>query len=216
MKLRRSVLIVPFLLVLAGGLGLAASPRPAAAQPDLAEARAVVEQVSQAGIENVIKAPIPHEERIARFRDLFVEHFDSAAIARFVLGRHWRSADPKERERFNELFREVNVYTWSRRFKDYSGQKLRIGNVEPDGDKGAFVDTLVEQTGDQKPLKVRWRLRQRSEGWRVVDLVVEGVSMAITYRSEYNSLLSDPKVDLAKLNSLLERQIEKLKAQQEG
>lgn len=183
---------------------------------DLDQARTLVQTVAKKGIEDVLTANIPQSEKIDRFRSLFQTYFDVPSIARFVLARHWRDAPPPARDQFTDLFREVNVYTWARRFKDYNGQDLVITGVSPDGDKGAFVDTTVQQDGGAQPLTVRWRLRDREEGWKVVDLEVEGVSMAITYRSEYNSLLSGQGVDLDKLNSLLERQIAQLQAQQGG
>ncbi len=208
---RRS-LIARFLTATTVALVFAISA-PAAWAVDLDKARTFVGTVAEKGIQDVVQADIPHEEKIERFRSLFTTYFDVPSIARFVLGRYWRQATPEEQSRFVDLFQEVNIHTWARRFKDYSGEQLKTAGVQPDGDKGAFVDTMVEQTGGQQPLTVRWRLREREDGplgMKVVDLEVEGVSMAITYRSEYASIVQD-KGSVGALNDMLAQQLERLR-----
>lgn len=184
---------------------------------DLAKAKELVQAVSEEGIREVVAAKLPQAQKIERFRTLFNTYFDMTAVARFVLGTYVRKADEAQQARFSELFREVNIYTWARRFKDYNGQKLAIAGVTADGAKGAYVDTRVEQTNNQQPMSVRWRLRARDGvrfGLLVVDLEVEGVSMALTYRSEYGSLLQGNGGDLAALNAQLEQQVQRLRAEQ--
>ncbi|GAB3128986.1 MlaC/ttg2D family ABC transporter substrate-binding protein [Novispirillum itersonii] len=204
--------IAPVLMVLVSVM--ASMQAPAAAAADLEKARAMVAEVAEQGVREVVGANVPQAEKIERFRGLFDRYFDMPSIARFVLGRSWKDADAAQQARFVEQFRELNVYTWARRFKDYNGQKLAVTGVQADGDAGAYVDTMVEQTEGQKPLSVRWRLRMREDGWRVVDLIVEGVSMAITYRSEYSAALSDPSVTVGRLNDLIRLQVDQMKAQQ--
>lgn len=202
--------LVPAVLVAVTLLGIG----PAARAVEGDTAKDFVATVAQKGIEEVVAAELPQAEKISRFRDLFTTYFDVPSIARFVLGRYWRQATPEEQERFVELFKEVNVYTWARRFKDYSGQELQVVASQPDGDKGAFVETRVQQTGGQEPLSVRWRLRARDNGpmgLQIVDLVVEGVSMAITYRSEYASVI-ESKGGVGALNDLLAEQLDRLKS----
>lgn len=207
MLLRR--LFVPALFLL-----IAATAVPTAHAQDLQQAKEVVRTVAEKGVSEVVAADLPHEVKIDRFRELFRTYFDIPSIGRFVLGRYWRIASPEERERFVDLFREVNVYTWARRFKDYSGQELVVTDAVPDGEKGAIVGTRVEQTGNQEPLAVQWRLREREEGYKVVDLIVEGVSMAITYRQEYGSFLQQNGRSVASLNEALAQQLERLKREQ--
>lgn len=191
------------------------SARPAAAQSlSLDAARQVVDRVAEVGISEVVGADLPQVEKIDRFRDLFITYFDVPSIGRFVLGRNWRTASPQEQERFLKLFQEVNVFTWARRFGDYDGQDLIIGQVSRDGDSGAFVDSQVEQASGQQPIHVRWRLRERGDTYKVVDLIIEGVSMAITYRQEYNSVIQQAGGNISVLNDRLASQLERLKAEQ--
>lgn len=204
-------LIAPILVVIVTLSGTAANAG------DLSKAEKMIATVTESAVHDVVAANVSQTEKIQRFRDMFTGYFDLDSVSRFVVGRYWRTAPDSEQARFTQLFHEVNIYTWARRFKDYNGQKLIVAQVTADGDKGAFVDTLVRQDNNQPAITVRWRLREREGteyGWQIVDIVIEGVSMAITYRSEYSSLLSANNGDLAKLNDLLAAQIIQLKAEQ--
>jgi phospholipid transport system substrate-binding protein len=184
---------------------------------DLEQARALVSAVAERGLQDVLTAPLPQAQKIERFRALFDTYFDLPSAARFVLGRNWRSASAEEQERFVALFEDINIYTWARRFKDYNGQQLVLAGATPDGPKGAYVETKVEQGNGQPPLLVRWRLRARPDaqfGLLVVDLEVEGLSMALTYRSEYASVIQNNGGSVSALNDILQQQVERLKAEQ--
>ena len=87
-----------------------------------------------------------------------------------------------------DLFEDVIVYTWSHRFSEYDGQTINVRGTTPDGDTGTVVDSaIVDQDG--QTVAVQWRLRMREEGLRIVDVIIEGVSMAITYRQDYASVI---------------------------
>jgi phospholipid transport system substrate-binding protein len=207
---RRAAVLGLVALAAVAAVGL---PTSASAQ-DTAKARQVVAKVAEVGISEVVGANLPQAEKIDRFRNLFVTYFDVPSIGRFVLGRNWRTATPQEQEKFLDVFQEVNVFTWSRRFGDYSGQDLVIGQAVPDGDSGAIVDSTVEQAGGQQPIQVQWRLRERGDTYKVVDLVIEGVSMAITYRQEYNAVIQQNGGSVGALNDLLASQLARLRAEQ--
>lgn len=139
-------------------------------------------------IEDILTADISDVEKRKRFRKLFRDGFDIPAIGRFVLARNWRRADDSEKQSFVALFEDVIVYTWSRRFSEYDGQEVNILGTAPDGKTGTLVlSEIVDDMGQSA--SVQWRLRQRQGGLRIVDIIVEGVSMAITYRQDYASVM---------------------------
>lgn len=116
--------IAPLLVLLA--LAVVAQPWTARAEISPEQGKALVANIAERGINEVIAADVPLQEKVQRFRDMFLANFDVESTARFVLGRHWRTADPEQRKRFTELFRDYNVLIWSRRFDEYNGQKLKI------------------------------------------------------------------------------------------
>jgi len=149
---------------------------------------AFINYFAEASIDGILTADISDLEKTRRFRALFKDGFDIPAISRFILARNWRRAKESQRQEFIDLFEDVIVYTWSRRFSEYGGQTLEIRGTTPDGETGTIVDSdIVDAKG--QTVTVQWRLRMRDEGLRIVDIVVEGVSMAITYRQEYASVI---------------------------
>lgn len=191
-------------------IGLAFSQAQAA--PDIEGARKVVQKIADTGISEVVGANVSYDEKIERFRKLFDTWFDMPAVSRFVLGRFWRTAPEEEQKRFIEQFRELNIYTWAQRFNEYNGQKLVVTTATADGEGGAFVESQIEREA-AKPMVVLWRLRLRGSEWKVVDLSIEGVSMAITFRSEYAAKLSEPGTSVASLNALIAAQTHQLSSQ---
>lgn len=149
---------------------------------------AFINHFAQAGIDDILNADIDTVEKTARFRGLFNEGFDIPAIGRFVLGRSWRRTSNTEKQDFLAVFEDVIVYTWSRRFNEYTGQTIKVLGTSPDGETGTLVDSVIVDEAGQT-IAAQWRLRQREEGLRIVDIIIEGVSMSITYRQDYASVI---------------------------
>lgn len=164
-----------------------------------------INHFAEVGIDDILSADINEADKTERFRDLFNEGFDIPAVGRFVLARNWRRANDTEKQEFVALFEDVIVYTWSRRFSKYDGQTIDVRGTTPDGETGTLVDSaIVDSNGES--VSVQWRLRQREEGLRIVDIIVEGVSMAITYRQEYASVIRQ-RGGLNGLLALLRQQV---------
>ena len=175
------------------------------------DAAAFVAEFTRKGITDILAAPIANTEKQARFRDIFKTYFDLPGIGRFVLTRYWAAATPDEQAKFTRLFEDVIVYTWSRRFSEYNGQSLMIQGQQADGKDGTLVKSTIVGNNSSH-FGVDWRLRKRPEGFKVLDIVVEGVSMAITYRQDYSTVISQTG-SFAGLLTQMEKQVADLKTQ---
>jgi phospholipid transport system substrate-binding protein len=179
-------------LVLAAALtigALLASPAQAQTLHTADEAKTFIANLAQQAISSVAAKQISDKERNDRFRSLFVSAFDLPEISRFVLARYWRSASAEQQQDFIKLFEELQVLNWAQRFKDYKGEALQVTGSTGDGDQGFSVDTSMQRPSGQA-LPVTWKVHQGANGQlQVTDIIVEGVSMCITQRSDYNSLL---------------------------
>jgi len=146
-----------------------------------------MQSLGQKAIAELTDANVPQPERETRFRRLLDEHFDMAAISKFVLGRYWRTATDAQRAEFQQLFENFLVGSYSARFSEYGGEAFRV--------KGSSMDngtTIVHSKIDMpasEDIRVDWRLRGRDSQFVIVDIVVEGVSMAVTQRSEFASVI---------------------------
>jgi phospholipid transport system substrate-binding protein len=166
---------------------LFSAPAPAADKsPD--DAKAFIQTLAQQAITTVANRQLSDKERTDNFRHLFVASFDLPEISQFVLGRYWKTATPEQQQDFIKEFQEMQVLNWTQRFKDYKGENLAVTNAIKD-DKGYTVDTELNRP-QAPPMPVQWKVHAGDNGQLLVtDIVVEGVSMVITQRSDYNSLL---------------------------
>jgi phospholipid transport system substrate-binding protein len=126
--------------------------------------------------------------RLARFREMFETDFDVPGIARFVLGRYWRSASEREQQEFLQLFEDYVVYVYSARLADFGGEALKVrgSRAEPEG---TIVSTDIIQSGGAAPIKIDWRLIADKGSFKIGDVIIEGISMAVTQRSEFASVI---------------------------
>ena len=126
--------------------------------------------------------------REARFRELFHADFDCPGIARFVLGRYWRTASEEEQQEFVKLFENYVVFVYTARLSNFGGEALKVRGSRSDGD-GVIVSTDVISPGAASPMKIDWRLVADNGTYKITDIIVEGISMMATQRSEFASVV---------------------------
>lgn len=122
------------------------------------------------------------------FRGVLRTHFDLDRISRAVLGRHWRRASDQERAAYRRVFEDYLVATNTRRLKGYAGERFRVGDARDTGAKGTFVASEFVRP-KQPPVRLVWRLMPAEGSWRVVDILIEGVSMVVTHRAEFQAAI---------------------------
>lgn len=169
------------------------------------DSRAFLSNLTGEVLSKVASPALSDGEREQSFRAIFQRVFMMPEISQMALGRHWRTATQEQRDEFTHLFEDLLVVTWSRRFKDYSGEKIVIGEPVASGDGDVLLDSHVERPG-QQPIRVDWRLRGGQGRYRVLDIKIEGVSMLLSYRSEYQSILQNGGV--ASLLPLLRQKVQ--------
>ena len=165
-------------LALAGG--------GASAAPDTADE--FIRVLADEAIQKLSGETMSEAKREAEFRDFLTRAFDVRVIGRFVLGRYWRVATTAEREEFEGLFLEFVVRTYARRLGRYGGETLRILSSFGDGDRDTVVRSEIVSP-DFPEVRVDWRVRRTGEDYRIVDVTVEGVSLAITQRDEFAAVI---------------------------
>jgi phospholipid transport system substrate-binding protein len=162
-----------------------AAPAPSLAADDAA---GFISDLGQRTVQ-ILTTKVPESEREAKFRALFDEGFDVPAISRFVLGTYWRTASDEQRRSFVTLFEVYVVHAYAVRFNEYSGQQLKVTAARAEGDDSALVQSIIAQPSGAPPLRVDWRVSKSDKGYRINDVVVEGVSMAVTQRQEFSSVI---------------------------
>ncbi len=128
------------------------------------------------------------EERERDFHGLLNDSFAMSLIGRFVVGRYWKTMTPDQQAEYQALFAAWVSKSYSARLGGYSGQEFRIDRTQKAGQDDVFVRTRIVQK-DSAPLRADWRVRTFDGKHKVIDVVVEGVSMLTTQRSEFSAVL---------------------------
>ncbi len=126
-------------------------------------------------------------EREDAFRELLSEGFDLRLIGRYALGRYWRRATAEQRSEYAKLFEDFIVETYVARLGEYSGETLSVVSSRPD-DQDTIVTSEIVREG-RPPIRVDWRVRRGEGEPKIIDVVVEGVSMLLTQRDEFASVI---------------------------
>ncbi len=128
------------------------------------------------------------EQREQQFRGILAQNFDVPFIGRFVLGQHWRRATPQQQADYLALFEDFLVLTYSRRLGGYTGETLSIVGERPANDRDTVVRTRIDRPSGA-PIDADWRVRLIDGHFKIIDIEVAGVSMALTQRSEFASVI---------------------------
>ncbi|MCP5373241.1 MAG: ABC transporter substrate-binding protein [Hyphomicrobiales bacterium] len=179
--------------LLGGLLGVSVLAATAAAVPPAAageeRARQFIEGMAERAVKALTVPDISRQEREKRFRSLLHEAFAVEIIGRWVLGRHWREATAEQRKEYLALFEDLIVATYVDRFKRYSGESLTVFKTVPHGSKDVLVFSRILRPTGGEPVDVTWRVRVFDGQFKIIDVMVEGVSMGQTQRSEFASVI---------------------------
>jgi phospholipid transport system substrate-binding protein len=173
-----------FFAVLLAAVAIAA-PGPARAADDAA---GFISDLGQRTVQ-ILAAKSSEGEREARFRTIFEEGFDIPAISRFVLGGYWRTASEAQRQDFITLFEAYVIRAYAVRFNDYGGEQLKVTAARAEDGESSMVQSMIARPSGAPPIKVDWRVNKTATGFKITDVIVEGVSMAVTQRQEFASVI---------------------------
>ena len=122
-------------------------------------------------------------------------YIDFEQATRLAVGRAWREAAPEQKQRLVTEFRNMLVRTYSNAIQPYEGQQMKVMPVRmKPGDTEATVQNQFTRAGAQ-PVKIDYSMRKTDAGWKIYDIVVEGVSLVLTYRSEFDAVVKQEGID---------------------
>ncbi len=128
-------------------------------------------------------------ERRRKLRDVIGVHFDFADMSRSALGVHWKGLSQEQRSEFVPLFKNLMEAVYMSRIESYSGQEIKFLKEKSDNSDYAEVYTSIAQQGAQ-PINVNYRLKRTDQGWKVYDVVVDGISLVANYRNQFNRIIN--------------------------
>jgi phospholipid transport system substrate-binding protein len=201
----RSICAGIFLSLVAGHISVAAQ----------SDAGAFVKNLGDHAIRVLTVKDISAAEREDRFRVLLKQGFDVKRIGRFVLGRYARGVRPESIDEYNGLFEDLIVATYAARFAEYSGQQFVIKRVATPKKRGdSIVMTEIRPHDGGPSIRVDWQVHSVEEAYKIVDVRVEGVSMSVTQREEFTTVIRKNGGKVDALLAILRKKTEGLKSKQ--
>lgn len=179
----------------------------AADRPDAEKAKAFMNQlVKDAGAALAAKGQTL-EQREQKFRTLLRDGFDMEFIARVALGRRWKTLAEAEQKTYTELFSQFVLRTYAPRLGGFDPARFQVTDASPKGKRDMLVQTDIAQDGGNA-VKAGWRIRLVDGQHKIVDIIVEGISMTLNQRSEFGSVVQ--KEGVSGLMEMLRARTERL------
>ncbi|NCN87969.1 MAG: ABC transporter substrate-binding protein [Gallionella sp.] len=132
-----------------------------------------------------------------------VPHFDFARMTRLAVGRPWRDATPEQRTALTAEFRNLLVRTYTITFSNYVEPKIDLKSVRRLDENEATVLTEIV-ISDGRVVAVNYEMRRSGGGWKVFDVVVEGISLVTSYRNSFTDQIQRDGID-GLIRSLVEK-----------
>jgi phospholipid transport system substrate-binding protein len=139
--------------------------------------------------------------------DIVLPHFDFVAMARLVLGKHWRQASPAQRDAFVKEFRDLLVRTYATALLEYTEEVVEFQplTLKP-GDTEVTVRTEIDQPGGLG-IPVHYRMERQEQGWKVYDVTIDGLSLIGNYRNTFANDIRGGSLD-ALIDSMKQRNLD--------
>jgi phospholipid transport system substrate-binding protein len=178
----------PVLLLLAAlALGL-----PAAHVRAADDAEAFVQSIGDRVVE-VLKRGLPREQTEQQLNEVWLGAFDVEGIGRAVLGKNWKKATEAQREDYMAVFPQYVAKLYAIQFSDYSGETFAVNGSRPGAGGDVIVNAQIDRPGGD-PIRVDFTLQDGQE-MKIRDVKVEGVSLLVTKRSEFDSVVAQKGID---------------------
>ena len=113
-------------------------------------------------------------------------YFDFERISRLALGKNWRKASAEQQQSFSKEFRLLLLRTYSKALFTLGSEEIKYPTPKPSKRPDRItIPTLVKKKGSTKPVVISYRLYQKENGWKVYDVVIDGVSLVSNYRRDF-------------------------------
>jgi len=191
---------VAFILVVL--LGVASSAAFAAGKES--SAKNFIDKLGKDAIEVVGNAKLSEKAKMNALADIIKPSVDFDWIGKFVLARSWKTASEEQRKEFLSLYQSFMIKTYTSRVKEFSSVAFDVTGVNHNGDDEYTVSTKILRPSEA-PVLVDYRVIDKGGNIKIIDMVVEGVSLLTTQRSEFASVVSRDGID--GLNEMLKKKI---------
>ena len=145
---------------------------------------------------------LANENKFLMVENTINNNFAGTGIAKFVAGKSWVGASKEVKKEYIKLFKRHLALNISSMMQGYSDQQYQLTNASYDEkNKVTLID--MEIFSDTGSIQVTWRVKKSKDRFFVIDLLVADISLVVTKRSEFNSMLKTVNYDLSEFNRIL-------------
>ena len=186
---------------------LSAFPAMAA---ETADAEKFARKLADDIITEVVQPKISLQQKQETFRKIFMAVINVKTNARFTLGQYAKKATPEQLQAYTDALADNIIYTWTDRFNGYAGGSLTTESIifetARKSEKGDFyITSKIKLPDTENDVALIWRVSEKKNELKLADLVVEGVSMLMSYRNEYMAILQQNGGDIDALTGMLKK-----------
>ena len=166
-----------------------------------AQATNVVQQMADQVIERLrAHKPLNDDQAFKLVEELILPHLDFTSFSRLTLGKYWRQASPEQRTTFTNAFQQLLMRSYATSLNAYNGESIEQVGERDEGDNRLLIQTQMHRLHGA-PVRIDYRLQLRDDHWKIYDVVIEGISLIMTYRTSFSEEISHIGLDalIAKL-----------------
>jgi phospholipid transport system substrate-binding protein len=165
-----------------------------AAASDTEQAKRFLDGLGEKAIALAQDDKLVGAQKQAKLEALFVDYVDIDWVGKFVLGRYWKQATDAQKAQYLKNYQSFLLKHYTSKFTDYAGETFNITKAVTDGDNQYIVTMEIIRPHEANVI-VDYRLREKAGIFQVFDIIVEGVSLITTQRSEFSSVISQKGLD---------------------
>jgi phospholipid transport system substrate-binding protein len=180
--------------------------QPAMAAVSAGDAEKFINGLGSDALGSLTGKDLSQKDREARFRGLLQSNFDMPGISKFVLGRYWKLATPDQQTEFQKLLEDLLTQSYAKAFAQYAGEKFAVNGARSNDDGSTIVNSIINRpNGDI--IRLDWRVEDEAGKTMITDLLVEGVSLRTTHRSDFASAIQSNGGTVAGLLDALRQKV---------
>ena len=138
-------------------------------------------------------------ERTSSFTELVMSSIDLNLISKFVLSKAWKNASDEQKEEYIIAFKDYFVNSYANKLDQYTGEKVDVIGSQEAGKYVIVESNIIREGTDTLKINLKWRLLNKDNQIKIIDLNIEGISLVIAQREEFQSFLANNDYDLDKL-----------------
>lgn len=188
-------------MIVAGGSSCIA---PAQAAPAPTQ---FIQDLGDKVLKIVADKSISADVRKSTLSSAFFDNFDVPYIGKFVLGRYWRTATDAQKADYLKVFGQYVVAIYADRFTAYGDVKFTVIGQNKIDDKITAVESQVDRGGGAPLINIEWRVENTAAGYKITDVVAENLSLSVTKRDEFSSVIENGGGNVQALIDMLKTKV---------